>query len=53
MNENTDMNDYTSKEFQDGYDAWCDMKGIGSNPHDGFSFEWVEWNQGWKEAQSN
>lgn len=48
--EDINMEDYTSKEFQEGFDAWCDMKSVSANPYDRFSFEWVEWRQGWKEA---
>lgn len=47
----TDMNDYTSKEFEEGFEAWCDMQARANNPYEPYSFEWVEWDQGWNEAQ--
>jgi len=50
MNENTNMDDYTSKEFEEGFSAWCDMKALFSNPYEKHSFDWVEWTQGWKDA---
>lgn len=50
MDEKTDMQDWQSKEFQEGYDAWCDMQGPAKNPYEKNSFDWVEWNQGWHEA---
>lgn len=39
MNEETDMKDWTSKEFDEGYYAWCDMKGRCANPYEEFSFQ--------------
>lgn len=53
MDENTDMNDHVSHEFNEGFDAWCDMKPRLSNPYEKYSFEWVEWDQGWNEAAGN
>lgn len=50
MDKDTNMNDHSSHEFEEGFKAWCDMKSFSSNPYEQFSFEWVEWGQGWKEA---
>ena len=50
MNENADMKDRGSKEFDEGFEAWCNMKAVSANPYEIYSFEWVEWRQGWKEA---
>ena len=52
MNEETNMKDWQSKEFQEGYDAWCDMKAKSANPYEAYSIDWVEWNQGYNEAES-
>ena len=51
MDEKTDMQDYASTEFDEGYNAWCDMKSTGANPYEKYSIAWVVWHQGWKEAQ--
>ena len=51
MDAETNMKDWQSQEFQQGYDAWCDCKGIKANPYEEYTIDWVEWNQGWKEAQ--
>ena len=53
MNEDANMKDRGSKEFDEGFEAWCEMRSFLSNPYEEHSFEWVEWCQGWKEAQGN
>lgn len=53
MDKDTNINDYVSHEFNEGLEAWSDMKTRFSNPYDKYSFEWVEWDQGWNEAAGN
>lgn len=53
MDEYTNMKDRSSKEFDEGFEAWLDIKSRISNPYEKYSFEWVEWDQGWNEAAGN
>ena len=53
MDEDANINDRVSQEFEEGFEAWCDMKGNFTCPYEENSFEWIEWNQGWNEAAGN